>query len=144
VASYWLCPRGTTENPFPVDWFQRDSWRRENTIGYGTGIAGTPSLKPGDQIVWYAVKWCVLYGLAEVTGKPVNDQVRDWQADRWPWYIPARTSLVVAGGDLSIAPSLADAGLPWVYVRLFRRLSHDQFAACSRELARVGQPYDPT
>jgi signal transduction histidine kinase len=59
-------------------------------------------------------------------------------------HIPARTSLVVAGGDLSIAPSLADAGLPWVYVRLFRRLSHDQFAACSRELARVGQPYDPT
>jgi hypothetical protein len=142
VTSHWLCPRGTTENPFPADWFQRDEWRRENTIGYGTGIPGTPRLKTGDHIVWYAAKWGVLYGLAEVTGKPEKRQVREWQEDRWPWYIPARTSLVVA--DLSIAPRLADAGLPWAGVRRYIRLSRDQFVACSRELARVGQPYDPT
>jgi hypothetical protein len=144
MASYWLCPRGTEEKPFPANWFQDKGWREEHTTGYGTGIRGTPSFKPSDKIVWYAVKWRVLYGLAEVTGEPVDDQVRDWQEDRWSWYIPARTSLVVAGGDLSIAPSLADAGLPWGYVRAYRRLSHDQFVACSRELARVGQPYDPT
>lgn len=142
MTSYWLCPRGTTENPFPADWFHRDDWRRENTIGYGTGIAGTPKLKPGDQIVWYAAKWRVIYGLAEVTAKPEKRRVRDWQEDRWPWYIPTRTSLVVA--DLSRAPRLADAGLPWAGVRRYIRLSRDQFLTCSRELERVGQPYDPT
>jgi hypothetical protein len=140
--SYWLCPRGTQEEPFPADWFNDKEWRQENTTGYGTGIRGTPSLRPGDQIVWYAVTWRVLWGLAEVTGEPEHRQVRDWQEDRWPWYMPVRTSLVVV--DLSTAPSLADAGLPWAYVRRHNSLSHDQFVACSRELARVGKPYDST
>jgi hypothetical protein len=39
---------------------------------------------------------------------------------------------------------LADAGLPWAGVRSYRRLSRDEFAACSRELERVGQPFDAT
>ena len=142
MASYWLCPRGTTEQPFPADWFQDDDWRPENLNGYGTGVRGTPRIKPNDQIVWYAVTWGVLYGLAEVTGEPEHRQVRRWQADRWSWFMPTRTRLVVP--DLSLAPSLEDAGLPWVRVRSYQSLSHDQFEACSREVTRVAQPYDGT
>jgi hypothetical protein len=140
VTTYWLCPRGTKEEPFPADWFNDEGWVEEHTTGYGTGILGKPSFKLGDQIVWYAVGWRVLWGLAEVTGEPVNDQVQDWQEDRWSWYMPVRTSWVVR--DLSKAPSLADAGLPWTYVRAYRKLSRDQYDACSRELKRVGEPYD--
>lgn len=141
VASYWLCPRGTEGDPFPPDWFHQDTWRQENTRGYGTGIRGTPRIKPGDQIVWYATTWGVLYGLAEVTGRPEQRQVRGWQGDRWPWYIPARTQFVVA--DLSIAPTLEEAGLPWTgAVRSYRALSREQFTECSRQIKRRGKPYD--
>ena len=139
MVSYWLCPRETTEQPFPANWFQDDTWRQENTNGYGTGIRGAPRIKPNDQIVWYAVKWGVLYGLAEVTGAPEHRRVRPWQEDRWPWFVPTRTHLVVP--DLSLAPSLADAGLPWVGVRTYLKLSGAQFEACSRELTEVGESY---
>jgi hypothetical protein len=110
MAGYWLCPRGLEDDPFPSDWFHQDTWREENTRGFGTGIRGTPRIKPGDQIVWYAVKWRVLYGLAEVTGRPEQRQVQDWQGDRWPWYIPTRTRVVIA--DLSTAPTPEEAGPP--------------------------------
>src|SRR5262249_15440994 len=110
--------------------------------GYGTDVAGTPRLGLGDQIVWYAVKWRVIYGLAEVTGEPEQRRVREWQEDRWSWYMRTRTRFVVP--DLSVAPTLADVGLPWVRVRRYIGLSRDQFVACSQELRRVGQPYDST
>jgi hypothetical protein len=142
VTTCWLCPRGTTEKPFPADWCLDKEGREEHTTGYGTGIRGRPGLKPGDQIVWYAVIWRVLFGLAKVTSEPEHRQVKDWQGDRWSWYIQTRTTWVVC--DLSIAPSLADAGMPWERVRQFRRLSRDQFDACSREVMRVGKPHDGT
>lgn len=69
MARHWLCPRGTKEEPFPSDWFDQDDWRQENTMGFATGILGKPRIKVGDQIVWYATNWGVLYGLAEVTGR---------------------------------------------------------------------------
>jgi hypothetical protein len=109
-------------------------------MGFATGILGKPRIKVGDQIVWYATNWGVLYGLAEVTGEPTRSRVRDWQGERWPWYIAARTRLVVA--DLSLAPTLNDAGLPWTSRRSYTRLSREQFQACSREIARIGTPYD--
>ena len=38
TRSYWLCPRGTSEEPLPEDWFEQAGWRRENT--HGTAPAG--------------------------------------------------------------------------------------------------------
>jgi hypothetical protein len=112
------------------------------TCGYGTAILGTPRIEPGDQLVWYATKpWQVLYGLAEVTGRPEQRQVRDRQGDLWPWYIPARTRFVVA--DLSIAPTLEEADLPWTGgVRNYRTLSLEQCAESSRLIKARGRPYD--
>ena len=143
MTRYLLCPRGTEDDPLPSDWFHHDTWREANTRGFGTGIRGRPRIKLGDQIVWYATTWRVLFGLAEVTGQPEQKQVEEWQGDRWPWYIPTRTRYVVV--DLSRAPDLEDAGLPWTGpVRLFRTLTPEQFAACSREVKRRGRPYDET
>jgi hypothetical protein len=61
-------------------------------VGTALEFRGTPRFKPGDQIVWYATTWGVLYGLAEVTGRPEQRQVRDWQGDRWPWYPRSNTA----------------------------------------------------
>ncbi len=142
MARDWLCPKGTEDDPIPADWFDQDAWRKENICGYGTGIPGRPGIEPGDQIVWYATKpWQVLYGLAEVTGRPEQSQVRDRKGDLWPWYIPARTWFVV--GDLSIAPTLEEADLPWTgAVRMHRTLSPEQFTECSRLIKERGRPYD--
>ena len=142
LARYWLCPRGTEDDPLPSDWFHQDTWREENTRGYGTGIRGTPRIKPGDQIVWYATKpWQVLYGLAEVTGPPEQSQVPDRRGVLWRWYIPARTWFVVP--NLEIAPTREDAGLPSTgSVRPCKRLTPEQFEACCREINEVGRPHD--
>jgi hypothetical protein len=78
-------------------------------MGYGTGIRGTPGIKTGDQIVWYAVGRRVLFGLAEATADPEQRQVRDWQGDRWPWYIATHTHVCVR--DLTDGPTVNDAGL---------------------------------
>lgn len=142
MAIYWLCPRGTEDEPLPSDWFYQDTWREENLCGYGTGVRGNPRIKPGDQIVWYATTWGVLFGLAEVTGRPEQRQVRGWQGDRWPWYIAAQTWFVVP--DLSTAPTLEDAGLPWTgAVRSYRELSPEKkYTECSRLIRQRGRPYD--
>ena len=141
TVGYWLCPRGTSSQPFPDDWFEQTDWRRENTHGYGTGRRGTPKLLPGDQIVWYAVKHQVMYGLAEVLEEPLDKIVRPWQRDQgWTWFIKTRTSLVIP--DLARAPSLKQAGLPPGSVRSYRSLTKDSFAKCALLIRNVGEPYD--
>jgi len=141
TASYWLCPRGTSARPLPDNWFEQASWRRENTHGYGTGRSGKPKLVPGDQIVWYAVKHQVMYGLAEVLQEPVDKIVRPWQSDEdWNWFIKTRTSVVIR--DLSTAPTLERAGLPGGSVRSYRSLTKDAFARCVVLIRSIGEPYD--
>jgi hypothetical protein len=73
---------------------------------------------------------------------PAAAQVWEWQGDRWSWFMPTRTSLVVA--DLSRAPTLKDAALPWAAVGSYIGLSRVQFDVCSRGLTRIGEPYDGT
>jgi hypothetical protein len=139
--SYWLCPRGTSNKPFPNDWFDHDGWRWENTHGYGTGRRGRPNLLPGDQIVWYAVTHQVMYGLAEVLEAPVDELVRPWQADEgWNWYIKTRTSVVIP--DLLRAPTLEQARLGVGSVRSYRSLTKDGFARCAVLIRSVGTRYD--
>jgi len=141
TASYWLCPRGTSERPFPKDWFDRSDWRHENTHGYGTGRRGTPKLLPGDQIVWYAVGHQVMYGLAEVLEEPLDKIVREWQSDQgWNWFVKTRTTLVIP--DLERAPSLKQAGLPPGSVRSYRSLTKDRHAKCALLIRSIGKPYD--
>ena len=141
TRSYWLCPRGTSEEPLPEDWFEQPGWRRENTHGYGTGRRGTPKLVPGDQIVWYAVSHRVMYGLAEVLEEPLDKIVRPWQSENdWNWFIKTRTSLVIP--DLSRAPTLQHAGLAPGSVRSYRSLTEDSFAKCELLIRNIGEPYD--
>ena len=141
TRSYWLCPRGTSQEPLPEDWFEQAGWRRENTHGYGTGRRGTPKLVPGDQIVWYAISHRVMYGLAEVLEEPLDKIVRPWQKDEgWNWFIKTRTSLVIP--DLSRAPTLQQAGLPPGSVRSYRSLTEDSFAKCALLIRNIGEPYD--
>ena len=141
MVSYWLCPRGTSDEPLPEDWYGRIDWRRENTQGYGTGRRGTPKLLPGDQIVWYAVGHQVMYGLAEVMERPLDKIVRPWQSNEgWNWFIKTRTSLVIP--NLSRAPSLKQAELPSGSVRSYRSLTRDSFAKCAVLIRRFGEPYD--
>lgn len=141
TSGYWLCPRGTSIEPLPDDWFGQADWRRENTHGYGTGRRGTPKLRPGDQIVWYAVGHRVMYGLAEVLEEPLDKVVRPWQSDQgWNWFIKTRTSVVIP--DLSLAPSLKQAGLPPGSVRSYRSLTEDGFTRCALLIRSIGELYD--
>jgi hypothetical protein len=141
VVNYWLCPRGTGRKPLPADWFGQASCRRENTHGFGTGRHGKPKLVPGDQIVWFAVKHQVMYGLAEVLEAPVDRIVRPWQSDEgWNWFIKTRTSVIIR--DLSSAPTLEEAGLQGGSVRSYRLLTKDGFAKCVLLVRSLGEPYN--
>jgi hypothetical protein len=141
APSFWLCPRGTRKDPLPGNWYGHADWRRENTHWYATGRPGKPKLVPGDQIVWYAVKHRVMYGLAEVLDEPVDKIVRPWQSDEdWNWFIKTRTSVVIP--DLTSAPTLELAGLQAGSVRSYRSLTKDGFARCVLLIRSIGKPYN--
>ncbi len=50
----------------------------------------------GDRLVLYAPVWRCVFGLAEVTGEPTDDDPIDGtRSARWPWWVAIEPLLVV-------------------------------------------------
>lgn len=89
----------------------------------------------GDRLVLYAPVWRCVFGLAEVTGEPIDGA----RSARWPWWVPIEPLLVVP--LLANAPPVEAIG---VLARSMSQQSHirlrpDHYERAIEVLASVGR-----
>jgi hypothetical protein len=87
-----------------------------------------PRVRAGDRALLYAAGWQVVFGVADVTGDPVEDPRRA----RWRWRFALRPELALA--DLREAPPVEAAG---VFPRSLGRHSYIRLSDEQFELARA-------